>query len=534
MRWGEARRIAEVFSRELIYGFHRGIDLGLDEARLEKLVIWSKRVSLSEGFACAFLMVLMSGVPVLLADPNGLEQAVRDSSMIYNILMFTSVFMVVSTLALTLQASRLLEPLLPAPLARRDVKKIVLCYLLGGLYPVLLVPAIYALIVAEKLTSPQAFPLILAYGYVDVLLGISASLALSNVLVEKASPRKLTTRLVRLFWNGIYILAMLLVGILYELYLYISDLLEILSAITRGTGNWAYFIYPFSTAEAALASHDPAGALYSIIVCSFYLLISYLAMDRALSSYVLKAAIPAYGEGPSGGFSRPRIWACSTPLNILVKDLKVVSRDPRASYIAFLPLFSLTSLLPLLAGASTVELGPQLYYTSMTLFLLGCLMSSLAPCQLLDYEGGRLWVLFSIGARRKDIALAKSLSSTTIYVSYALPIAISFSLLLGDPYLLIYALSSILISMASSLLSSMILLSEISVETRSIHISLLKGLGLLALSAVLAIPLEITMTFLHPTAGLRLPPAYAFLTLGLSAMEFSLVLVSSRLALRHG
>ncbi|HDI01463.1 MAG TPA: hypothetical protein ENF78_03455 [Candidatus Bathyarchaeota archaeon] len=517
MEWGEALRIARLLEREVIYGTYRGSDPSLDEPKLARLVTWNRALGIAEGFASLVLLLLMVGAPVLLASPWELMATTIASTMLYNVLMFISVLMASSTSALSLQASGSIKVLAQLPLGREDIGRVVLAKLLRSLAPVLLVPIIYGAIVAEKLWLPQAFPLVALYGYVDVLLALAASLALSSALSRRMGVTKgLRSKLARAFWSSLYFTAMFSIGLLYQLYLCSGKVLELIKGAIPMLPSTTGFIYPFSATDCISLSAYPLGFFLSLLCCLAYLMSSILILRKAIKGYV-NTALEGSSEAELGkGLRKPRFWTRCLPLNIAIKDLKIAVRDPRTSYIMVLPLFSLISFIPALLNASGLEeLREVAYLTCMTLLGTGCILSALVPYQLMEHEGGRLWLLFSTDLHRRELALGKSLATAIAYALYAFPVALACSAALGDLRLVAYATSGTMLCLTASLMSAMLLASGASVDTRSFHISLLKSLCLIVLSAVLSIPI------LGPLAGLG---EDVVASLAVSALELCLVL----------
>lgn len=530
MDWGDAMRIASILEREVIYGAYRGADPSLDEAKLAKLVIWNRALAIIESFVSVVLILLMIGAPVLLSGPGELVPTMRTSVMLYNVLMFVTVLMVSSTYALSLQMSGSLRALAHLPIGMSDMGKVVIARLSYALLPILMVPAIYGAIVAEKLCLIQAFPLVVLYGYADALLALAASLILSSVLSKKmGSSRGIRGRLVRAFLSSLYIITMFSIGILYQLYMCSSGVVKIvgeaISSIPEGTA----IIYPFSASEAVFSSREPVGLTIALATCTIYTAVFYLAFKRALKSYVISALEGPLGAALGGYVRKPRLWLCWPSLNIAIKDLKIAIRDPRTAYIIVLPLFSLLSFLPAIFNAGSMkELEENIFLMCMTLLVVGCVVSSLVPHQLMEHEGGRLWVMFSTAFRRRDLALGKSLATAIPYACYAIPISLVSSLIVRNADLLLFALSGSMICATVALSSAMTIAASISVDTRMIRISLLRSLGLMAIATALSIPLVGPMV----QAGVVGLTADPWLTLTVSALELGLALAVNWLLLR--
>ena len=531
MRWEEARRIVRIFEREAIYGAHRGSDPTLDEAKLLRLVRISRAFYTAETVVAVILILLMVCPPVLLAGPGELERAVRSSTTLYVMTLFMLVFMMGSTATLALQEFGHLKVLFQLPVGRKGLKKVVAAYLARDLGPVLAVPPLYALIVAERTGFIWSFPLLVLYGYASILLALAASLALSMALWKKRGlTRGLRARFARAFWNGLYVLAMFSVGILYQLYAYAE---HVRSVLGRAPGARApRFLYPLSASEL-VSCRTPADIALSAIACLAYTCLFYAVFDRMLTAYADRAPYMVHEvELTRERLGKPRVWLPVPRVVMALKDLRVAMREPRTSYIMILPVFSALSFIPLvLTAPSPGELRTALCLMCMTLFLTGCLVSSLVPYQLMEHEGGRLWIPLSCSPK-KDVSFGKALAGTLVFCSYALPVAIISSLAAGGAYLIAYAASAILIAFSASLLSSFIMVMGISADTKAVRISLLRALALLALSAALSLPLLVPLFYASPEQVPLVLEAEYPLALAISAVEAVAVSVLNEVAAR--
>lgn len=83
----------------------------------------------------------------------------------------------------------------------------------------------------------------------------------------------------------------------------------------------------------------------------------------------------------------------------------------------------------ILIPTSPMEFKINLCILSISLFLVGCIIASLIPYQILEYESGKIWLLFSSAVSKKEIALGKSIFTAMSYLLYALPIGIIASIL---------------------------------------------------------------------------------------------------------
>ena len=531
MEWGEAWRVVKVLDREAIYGAHRGSDPTLDELKLLRLVKLNRAFYLVEMAVAVLLILLMVGPPVLLSGPEGLREAVRSSTTLYVVMLFMLVFMVGSTSALALQEFGHLKVLMQLPLRREDLKKIVMAYLVYEVGPVLAVPPIYAVMVAEKTGLIWAFLTVSLYGYASVCLALAASLALSVALWKRRGLVKgLRAKLARAFWNGLYVMTMFSIGILYQLYAYAENVRAFLGKAVPEIG-FLKLVYPFSASEG-LFCEGPRETALSICSCIAYSLAFYLALDRMLASYASRAPFMVHETARGGELSRPRFWLPFPRLAMALKDLKVAMREPRTSYMMVLPLFSVVGFIPaLLAPRGPAELAAYACLMCMTLFTTGSIISSLVPYQLMEHEGGRLWIPFSC-VPKKDVSLAKALATTFAFSAYAFPVALLSSALVGSPFLLFYAAAGAMVVFSASLLSSMIMVATTSADTKVVRISFLKSLALLALSAGLSTPL------LTPLLNVRLEQVIPALVQGypkalvLSALEAFSALVLNELLVR--
>jgi len=108
------------------------------------------------------------------------------------------------------------------------------------------------------------------------------------------------------------------------------------------------------------------------------------------------------------------------------------------------------------------------------------------------------WLLFSSGLRRKELALGKALACSLAYAAYAIPLGLALSAFTGSPDYVAYMTSSVLLGLSSSAIYARYLAGKVGPETKMVSISVLDGLFMLAISAILIAPYGLAIALGSP------------------------------------
>jgi len=531
MRWEIARRIVNVLYRERVYSMYGGVKPKMDKLELIKLMRWNMVLLAIENTIAILLVLPLISMPILLSSPQMLIQNIKVCTMIYNILLFITTFITVSTSTWSLQEFKFLEPLLQLPFEIEDLKKILLLDFLYSSILILIIPPVYGIIVFEKTRLPQVIILIVLYGYVNVLLASGISIAISSVVGRKRVSKGFKLKIAAILQNLAFFASMFFVGILYQLFLYMDLLLKLIGITITSFSFATWFIFPFSASSSIIMSRSIAGFLAALLVCLGYLIVAKKTFDLSLNKFIETIIQSTYiTDDDVNKISLPRMWILWNPLNIVMKDIKIAFRDPRSVYIIILPLFVVVEYLPMfLMRIPPIEFQINLCVLSISLFLVGCIIASLIPYQILEYESGKVWLLFSNAVSKREIALGKSIFTAISYMLYAMPMGILTSILVHDVSPFIYAISGLQISFTASLLSTFTAFPQISVNVRMIKLSFFKALMLIVLSSLLSLPLIFPLLLLELEKNLLTFLKMSYIVLLVSTLEFLIVFLLSKL-----
>jgi len=531
MKWEIARRIVNVLYREKVYGMYGGVRPKMDKLELVRLMRWNMMLLAVENTVAISIVLPLISLPILLSPPEMLIQNIKTCTMIYNILLFITTFITVSTFTWSLQEFKFLEPLLQLPLKINDLKKILFLDFLYSAILILIIPLVYGVVVFEKMRLPQAIILIILYGYVNIFLASGISMAISSMVGRKRINRGFKLKIAAILRNLAFFTSMFFIGILYQLFLYMDFLLKLIGMTVPSLSFVTWLIYPFSVSQGVIMSRSIVGFSVALLICLGYLFTAKKTFDLSFTKFIETTIHLTYVKSSSvGKVSLPKMWVLWNPLNILIKDIKITFRDPRSVYIMMLPLFVVIEYLPMiLIPTSPMEFKINLCILSISLFLVGCIIASLIPYQILEYESGKIWLLFSSAVSKKEIALGKSIFTAMSYLLYALPMGIIASILIQNVSPLIYALSGLLISFTVSLLSTFTAFPQISVDVKMIKLSLFKALMLLVLSSLLSLPLIFSLILFELERNLLIFLKTSYTVLFASIVELLMGLLLGKL-----
>lgn len=519
------QRIIAILEKEKVYGIYRGLKSDMDEEELIRLLRYNKVLSLAESVIMVLLILPLISLPVLLSTPNTFIETFRASMMLYNILIFVIMFVVAFSLVQTLQEFKFLDPLLHLPMDMNDLRKLIFLNLLHDARLILIIPILYGVVVAAKTRLPLVFLLVVGYGFVSIFLASGLSMIFSSIIgLNKKVGKGFKSKAVIVFRNMFFVISVLLIGILYELYSFMGFLFEFTGRFTEFL-SVAWFLYPFSASEGVIMSRNFNGFLISLFICLIYLVMSKTIFERAFNRFLREIVHPTYEVSiEKTELSVPRIGVPWNSLNIALKDFKILFRDPRSAYILILPLYLVIGYLPALVWCeSFLEFRTTLCALSMSLFIVWCIISPLIPYQLLELESGRIWLLFSSGVSKREVALSKVIVTSISYIVCAVSLGIISSILIRDISLFIYSLSGLMILFTVSLLSMLAVIPRISVDTRVIGLSLIKALMLIVMASIVSLPLIFITQFIDPGTQFYIFSKKSYSVLLTSLMEFIVV-----------
>jgi len=509
--------LASVLYREKVYFSIKAVSPGLSQEKLKKNVRQAglRYVLLS---SVVTLMVSMASVgPLLMAGTDlTLEGAIRASSLMYATTILAFTFMLCASSSWITQEYGLFRPLTHLPLRRRDIRTLAFLTAASDALPLALVPLAYGILSALVLKSVLAAAVAVLYGYASMLLAMGASFTLSVLVARKRSGVSLRAKLARAFNTAVFVACMASFFLLGQLANLLVPLASRLGEEIGPLADFIWFIYPFSMGEGMLTALRPTLARpvwASVLVALAYLGLSLAAFGRGFSRYwsgIASPLFPRLEEAITVELKPPPEFTMRPSLGVLIKDLKMAYRDPRTGYMLVMP-----------ALVHLVMLIPAIRHGELPAFVVGlasstpCLLLALASYQLLLAERDVFWLLFSSGLRRKELALGKALACSLAYAAYAIPLGLALSAFTGSPDYVAYMTSSVLLGLSSSAIYARYLAGKVGPETKMVSISVLDGLFMLAISAILIAPYGLAIALRSPLLALLTASAEATISLAL-------------------
>ncbi len=433
--------------------------------------------------AIAITTSAFSAIPLVMRGPGvPLEGAVRASALIYTTSLLAFTFMLSSSSAWMAQEHRLFEPLRPLPLRKRDIQLVMALVASADVLPMAIAPLVYGVLSALALGSAPAGAVGVLYGYVSLIIAMGGALSLSSLISRRVSGASVRARVARALSTTTFIacLAMALLA---------SQLVDALALHALGpTGAGApasltWLLYPFSVGEGMLLALSPEGVAEAATLALAYLALSACLFRKGLSRYwaSLAGCSPRLG-GPSGAGARaPPILDPS--IGILIKDLKLFYRDPRAYYTLVAPAIAHVALFTIALKVG----GLPPHIVGFSYGLLGILMG-MVSYQLMGAEGGMFWFLFSSGLSRRDLALGKALACSLAYAACAMPLNILLSCCLSEPYYAAYAASSALLGFSASAVCARYLAELVEPEDKALRLAKTDDLFVACVLLALLVP----------------------------------------------
>ena len=260
-----------------------------------------------------------------------------------------------------------------------------------------------------------------------------------------------------------------------------------------------------------LLALSPEGVATSTPLALAYLALSAWLFGKGLSRYWagLAGRSPRLG-GPSGAGARaPPVLDPS--IGILIKDLKLFYRDPRAYHTLVAPAIAHVALFTIALKVG----GLPPHIVGLSYGLLGILMG-IASYQLMSAEERMFWFLFSSGLSRRDLALGKALACFLAYAACALPLNVLLSCCLSEPCYAAYAASSALLGFSASAVCARYLAELVEPGDRALGLAMTDDLFVACVLLALLVPYCLALILPDLLAALFVALAEAITCLGVA------------------
>ncbi|RLE61972.1 MAG: hypothetical protein DRN53_04840 [Thermoprotei archaeon] len=334
----------------------------------------------------------------------------------------------------------------------------------------------------------------------------------------------------------IYVLSMSLTYILWQLLGRINSVLKYLTSIGGGlrylTESLLSFVYPLSACEGIVsgATGDEM-ALYHFALSVIYLYLAYRVFKIGSRRYWRALLHPEYiGVELAKPIKRIARWTLDPKIGLMIKDFKMIYRNPRSGYLFFFPLiYSIFFMISMQEFA--VENIAFLTIFSVIMYITLGFLVSYVPYQLLLVEGDNLWILFANGIRKREIAIGKSLP--VILQSLIVLTLYGYTLLpMGVPATISFISTGALYCTATAIIVSTIWTRTIGPETRMLKMSIPLLLLTSLIQILMAIPhIVVSLPQICPLTT----PSRGFLYLRLlpiSALELLIAITICRSTLK--
>jgi len=370
--------------------------------------------------AFTFLSGALSGINEGLAVMCGV-------STVLSIVLFMVVFMGLQ-ITTAFISSRVSEILIPIPISRKDVSKILLmCFI--RMFDIPLVAATLAIPIVYGISYrsiPGALAVLLSIVVTEVFaLTITVLLAFffySKVVREGGKSTWRT--LVRLFYMLVWVIPM------FFMYMIPSLTMQMVNLMKTMTQSFSYLLtllYPFSLGSlASLATFFNTSDLH-ITAFSLGSSIIYLALAAYSLKWLVKRVV-GLGFGSVAAGSRMEVKEVSISpaspwLGVIKKDLRIASRSPSFFSVLLMPIiqivifsFSFSSIYSVEADA-TFE---SVLFKSLPMFIFSFFMILLLSPMLLSIEAIAYSYVGSLPLRKKTVITAKTILSLIVYLASVL------------------------------------------------------------------------------------------------------------------
>jgi len=395
-----------------------------------------------------FISIFLAVGLGLMAITTTLPEILAATTLSLSAICFLFTFIFVSLYSWFLQEYKLLEPLRLLPLNEEDISLIVLLYSLFYVLPVMFSPIMFLLVVMIRYVEPLALAHVLLGPYSTIILAVGLAYLLANFLISygKVSGRVLRARISRIISVMIFVITMFIFQISQRMIWHLTNLLKQL--VKTPIIELLWFLYPVSIVEGIRTSFDnPYKSLQLLLIQVAYTLIFFILYMKSFNRYYMRVSVPVIlvlkCETPP--IKAPSKLTMNYLIATIIKDFKIITREPRVASLVFMPLYSTISFLLSLFSS-------KMYTNPMFCNILSIIYASiltlsipLVPFQLIISEGRSLWFsLHLLG--KKGLLKGKILFTVITCAIYATIVALIMSVVFKSITPLVLAIEAMLIS----------------------------------------------------------------------------------------
>ncbi|MEM1548380.1 MAG: hypothetical protein QXN75_03525 [Thermoproteota archaeon] len=342
-------------------------------------------------------------------------------------------------------SSRVADILIPLPLSRKDVSKILaMCFIrifdIPLIAAVLIIPVAYGLSYGSILGALIVLLSVIITEVFALTISIALALSFYNKVVRGGGGSKLGI-LTRFFYMAVWVVPMFLIYMTLSLTTYIA---EFVKSLAQSIPYALASLYPFSLGFlASLATFQTYNPNITILSISFSLIYFALA---AYSSKWLMEKVVGIGLGSTAAGARVAAGKVFIKLEepwlgIVKKDLRIASRSPSYFTMLMMPIIqtviltiSLSSVLHSINLNQSTILIESIPFSLMIFPAISLLMILILPPALLSIENVAYSYTGSLPLKRKTMIIAKILLTSIIYFISLLTMILLFAVI--APYLL--------------------------------------------------------------------------------------------------
>jgi len=322
----------------------------------------------------------------------------------------------------------LLAPLISLPIDFRDIVVSLILSILRASWVMLLIEFPVGVVIFIATGSVLSFIAFAVYIGATVLLfsGVAFYLA-TLVKLAKYGGSTIVARARRLLSSIILILITLLT-LIPRVPQIMNLILPVVGHLVE-LGRQFWMFYPFVVSETILRLASGFD-LIALLLLPLYGVLSYLVFSRLFGKYwVQLQRSQFYGSAISKPIVVPPSAVFHNPISAsILKDLRLVSRDPRTAGLALAPLpvyvILVFSLIPTVKAFGNLGIA----FAAGAVMFLEAMLVPIAAVNLVAAEGKALWVQSTLPMKKSSLAFTKTLTTLSIFSSYTVPIVVYLSM----------------------------------------------------------------------------------------------------------
>jgi len=385
------------------------------------------------GFMSSFMF--FSGI-LLKADVE--LAAVCGVSTILISILFMIVFMGIQTTT-SFVSSRIADILIPLPLSRKDVSKIIaICFIrifdIPLVTAVLITPIAYGLSYGSILGALIVLLSVIVTEVFALTISIILALSFYSRVVKGGGGSKFGI-LTRFFYMTIWIIPMFLMYMIFSIAARIPELVKyLMQKIPYALATLYPFSLGFLTSLATFQAYNPNTAILSIVSSSTYFALALYSF-KWLVEKLIGIGLGSTATGSRIVAGKVFIKLEEPWLGIIKKDLRIASRSPSYFSMLIMPIIqtivftlSFSSVFPINLNQITIPIE-SIPFNLLIFPAISMLMILILPPMLLSIENVAYSYTGSLPIKRKTMIIAKIILTSIIYFISLLTMLLLFAVI---------------------------------------------------------------------------------------------------------